>query len=425
MTLRPKQRRDREKEPMQLDLLEVGVGLLRVERLVAGHDGHEVLGVGEVGDGVCPAGDHVHGLDLVARDLELHDLARREVALADEPVAGHHDELLPLAGVPVVALGDARLGDVHGDLPAAVRVHKLREGAAGVAVHLEGILEPLLGQVREVQREELLGKGALGHLGHQERLGLGLEPLEQGDDLPESHPVDDGHMAVAPLGVGDGLDALETASLLLALEEVEHALHQVVDVEELELDGGVAHRVGLVVGDRPAEGGDGRVVVGAGVAHEVGEAVDGHLGARLLAVAEEQLLARELGAAVLRVAEAAGERRLHRGGEHDGARVARRPEGVEQPRGEAEVARHEVGRVLGAVDAREVEHEARPGAPLGELLGGGLHVVLEDLAHLQARSRAVLALADVPQRAAQGRAHHALGSGDQDVHYCTASCSRP
>ena len=47
--------------PMRLDLLVVGVGVLWVEGLVGPHDRNEVLGVGQVGDGVRVAGDHLHG----------------------------------------------------------------------------------------------------------------------------------------------------------------------------------------------------------------------------------------------------------------------------------------------------------------------------------------------------------------------------
>lgn len=44
-----------------LNNFEICIGVLGVEGLVGPHDRHEVLGVGQVGDGVRVAGDHLHG----------------------------------------------------------------------------------------------------------------------------------------------------------------------------------------------------------------------------------------------------------------------------------------------------------------------------------------------------------------------------
>ena len=53
-------------------------------------------------------------LDVVARNFPLQHFALRiiEVALLDEAVAFHHNELLELGIVPVLTFGNAGLGDV-------------------------------------------------------------------------------------------------------------------------------------------------------------------------------------------------------------------------------------------------------------------------------------------------------------------------
>ena len=51
-------------------------------------------------------------------------------------MAGHYHEELPLGVVPMLALGDPRLGDVHGELPAIPGFQQLREAAPIVHVHL-------------------------------------------------------------------------------------------------------------------------------------------------------------------------------------------------------------------------------------------------------------------------------------------------
>ena len=128
-------------------LLVVGVGVLGVEGLVGPHDRHEVLGVGQVGDGVRVAGDHLHGAHVRTRDNVLVDGERvaadilAHLPQLDGGGAGDHQEPLPLAHVPVVALGDTRLRDVDGDLPALRRAQELGERAAFVDIGLEAVGE--------------------------------------------------------------------------------------------------------------------------------------------------------------------------------------------------------------------------------------------------------------------------------------------
>lgn len=99
--------------------------------------------------------------------------------------------------------------------------------------------------------------------------------------------------------------------MLLAQQRAQHLADQVVDVEELQLHGGVVDGVGPAVGDGVAEGRHGGVVARAApLAVEVGEAVDEHGGAGALRVLAEQALPSELGLAVDRALEAARQARL-------------------------------------------------------------------------------------------------------------------
>lgn len=93
-------------------------------------------------------------------------------------------------------------------------------------------------------------------------------------------------------------------------------------------------------------------------------------------------------------------------------------ERLEQRGGEPEVALHELGLVLGAVDAGQVEDEVGTGAVLLQLLGRRLDIVLHDLERKQARVflAAVFTVADVLQRAAEVPADEAPRAGDEDAH---------
>lgn len=159
--------------------------------------------------------------------------------------------------------------------------------------------------------------------------------------------------------------------MLLAQQRTQHLVDEIVDIEELELNGGVVHGVGAAVRDGVAEGGNGGVVTRAApLAVEVGESVDEHWRTCPLGVLAEQALPRELRLSVDRALEAARQARLRRAGEHDGTRVAVTLEGAQQCRGESEVALHELGLILGAIDTGQVEHEVGAGTVRVQLLGG-------------------------------------------------------
>lgn len=93
-------------------------------------------------------------------------------------------------------------------------------------------------------------------------------------------------------------------------------------------------------------------------------------------------------------------------------------QGVQQRGGEPEVALHELGLVLWAVDAGQVEDEVGAGAVVLQLRGRRVDVVLHDLEGQQARVllAAVLSVADVLQRAAEVFPDEAPGAGDEDAH---------
>lgn len=207
--------------------------------------------------------------------------------------------------------------------------------------------------------------------------------------------------------------------MLPAEQRAQHLADQVVDVEELQLHRGVVHGVGAAVGDGVAEGRHGGIVARAApLAVEVGEAVDEHGGAGALRVLAEQPLPRQLRLAVDRALEAARQARLRGAGEHDGARVPVALERLEQRGGEPEVALHELGLLLGAVDAGQVEDEVGAGAEVLQLLLGRVEVVLHDLEGQEGLvlGPTVLAVPYVLQRAAEVLPYEAPRAGDEDAH---------
>ena len=198
-----------------------------------------------------------------------------------------HNEQLPLGVVPVLPLGDARAADVDGHLTAIGGMHQFSKRATVVHVHFQSVLKFVGGQIGQIQGVQLLGKAAVRHLGHHERSRLCLELLQQVHDLAQCDLVCHRNAAVATVCFQNSLYPVKFTVLLLAFQQVEHSFYKIVDVQQLQLGATVVDSKGLVIGDCPAEGADGAIVLGAAVSHQVDKTVDGNLCAGFLSILEE------------------------------------------------------------------------------------------------------------------------------------------
>ena len=82
-------------------------------------------------------------------------------------------EILELAVVPVLALGDSGLGDVDADLTMGEGVEELGEAASGINIHLVVIDGFLLWEVREIGCHELVAEAALREGDHIDAILVG------------------------------------------------------------------------------------------------------------------------------------------------------------------------------------------------------------------------------------------------------------
>ena len=104
-------------------------------------------------------------------------------------------------------------------------------------------------------------------------------------------------------------------------------------------------------------------------------------------------------------------------GEHHRSLVAVFLESIKKGAGKAEVALHEILRILRAVDSGKIEHEIALGAPLLELLRGTVKVVLEDLVYCEISVAPGLAGPYVIELGAKVLSYETLGSGYKYLHY--------
>ena len=170
----------------------------------------------------------------------------------------------------------------------------------------------------------------------------------------------------------------------------------------------VIDRERLIVGNRPAEGADRAIVLRTAVPHQIRKAINRHPCAGLLRVVKEQLFAYFLTSPILAVAEAPRKRRLNRRGQHDGRLIAVLFHAFQQVGRKAEVALHEVLRILRAVHACQIEHEVRLLAILVQFLQRGIQIVFVDFLDMQIWASSILPIPNCFQIVAQGGSHHAL-----------------
>ena len=399
----------RERRPRTpLHRVAVGVGPLRVEALVAPDERHHIR-VPEVLEVVGVARRHVYHLYPVPGDGVLYHLRLRvtHVTEPDHASPAHHDELLVLAVVPVVALCDVRPGDVHRHLPPVRRADQLREAPPLVAVRHDRVAEPVLGKVRQVGRVEL-PRERVADVRDPEGLPRVPEPLQQLHYMPEGHAVVHRHAAVAPVRV------------LLSREGPYQLVDHVVDVLQVEGHVRVVDLDRQAFGDVVAERRDDAVVVRAApLPEEVREPVHEHLRAGLLRVPEHQLLPGPLALPVGVV-----ERRLDGARYHHRALVAVFLQGVEQDGREPEVPPHELLRVLRTVHPGEVVHEVRVPAVDIQLGRVAVDVVLVD-GEILGVGHGVpprLAVADVAQLGHKVPPYEALSPRNQYFHLYFLFC---
>ena len=93
--------------------------------------------------------------------------------------------------------------------------------------------------------------------------------------------------AVATVCLQNSLYTVKFTVLLLALQQVKHPFYQVIDVQQLKLGAAVVDGKWLIIGNRPAEGADSTVVLGAAVSHQVDKTVNRNLCPGLLSILEE------------------------------------------------------------------------------------------------------------------------------------------
>ena len=172
-----------------------------VEDFVAVHDGNEVFGVTQIDDVVGVAGEHDDRLDVVTANLIVENLGIRVgfVSQLNKSVARDYREVLELAVVPVLALGDSGLGDVDAHLTTVERVHQLGERTTVVHIHFQVENSLFLGQIAQECAVEALSERVGRNFGNHQCGGHIGKLVEQLHNFAECCLMGYGAIAISSL----------------------------------------------------------------------------------------------------------------------------------------------------------------------------------------------------------------------------------
>ena len=114
------------------------------------------------------AREHDDGLDLVARYFIVENLGIRVgfISQLNQSMTADYREVLELAVVSVLALGDSGLGDISAHLTMGEGVEELGKAASCIDIHLVVIDSFLFWEIAEIGGHELVAEAALREFNH-------------------------------------------------------------------------------------------------------------------------------------------------------------------------------------------------------------------------------------------------------------------
>ena len=111
---------------------------------------------------------------------------------------------------------------------------------------------------------------------------------------------------------GNRFHTVKLAVLFLALQQIKHSLHQIVDVKQLQFRTSIIDGKRFIVCHRPTEGADCTVILWTAMPHDVRETIDGNLCSGFLRIIKEQFLSCLFASAVFAISKASGKGCLDR-----------------------------------------------------------------------------------------------------------------
>lgn len=159
-------------------------------------------------------------------DFKLNHLTGIDVSFLNQSMTMHHDEQFPLGIMPMLPFCDARFTDVDRNLSAIGGMHQFCKATAVIHIHFHCIFELFFRQISQVQAIQLLRKGDVRHLRHQQRLWLPFELLKQIYNLTEGNLMCHRNITLGFLANGNIYDSIITIYIRYS-NSVNNRQHQI------------------------------------------------------------------------------------------------------------------------------------------------------------------------------------------------------
>ena len=260
--------------------------MVRIERFVGPHEGHQFFGVRKVDDVVGVSGDHFHHFDLLAADLEVDHLVRPDLTQPDQTVTTHHHKFFILGVMPMLSLGYARLRDVHRELASIRRADDLSEAPPVVRLHLYRIDELLFRKIRQIGRIELL-RERITQIRNREVTRHLLERIKQIDNPTQGYGMNHRNGTIVPFAV------------FAPRQGGDQLVHHVIYIDKVHHHLRIIHLDRQVVRDIVTESRHCTVIVRAAPFPEhIRKTIDQDSRTRLFGILEQKVLSRPLRLAI-------------------------------------------------------------------------------------------------------------------------------
>ena len=143
-----------------LNLLKECIWFIGIEDFVAVHHRNQILSITQIDDIVRIAGEHVNGLNLVATHFPLQHLAFGviKVALLNQSVTFHHNELLPFRIMPMLSFSNARFTDVYAYLSRTYSMDQLSKTSSFINIHFQREGNLFFWKIAQVSAIQFFGK---------------------------------------------------------------------------------------------------------------------------------------------------------------------------------------------------------------------------------------------------------------------------
>lgn len=285
---------------------------------------------------------YIHHFQLVSGNRVSYHFGAADPSESDYALTANDQELFILGVVPMITLGDARLGNIDRHLSPVSSFNEFGERPPTVDIHLQWIAETVMRQITQIRTMEFFCEW-IRHIGDAEVFPALLE----------------GENQLCNLTKGDSMYRLNMAKSIrrarLAIQCVYEVIDDIVNINQIQRYGWIVDRNRKTIGNVIAKSGNGAVVVwSTPLSEDIRQAVDIHWSSALPAIGENGILGLTLANSVRIILCRLGGRAYQQR-----SRSSLFDQVGDNSPGQIGIATGKFCHILRAVDTRQVEDKVR------------------------------------------------------------------